>query len=479
MADTVTLQFLGAAGTVTGSKFLISSGKRRILVDAGMFQGERGLRDLNWDGLPVDPALIDMVILTHAHADHTAYVPALVDRGFRGPVWCTEATAKLAEIVMLDSAHLQELATEQAIRGGYSKHAEPRSLYTTDDAQRAVRQLRWVPFDEDVELAPGVTARWTRAAHILGSASVHLIVDGVDVLFSGDLGRPDHKLLKPRDTPPGARWVLCESTYGDREHAEPEIPHEEMAATIRRTIARGGSVLIPAFAIDRTQAVMYVLSQMQAEGRIPDVPIIVDGPMSMKALDVYRDMSEEFRDDVRLSEFTSSKQFVEARTAAMSKKLRRSKEPRIIISSSGMLEGGRAVAHLQAMLPDPRNAIILTGFQALGTRGRQLIDGARHVKVFGRHVKRRAEVVQDREFSAHADSSELVQWLSELDPKPELVYLVHGEPAAAEALERRVEEELGLDVVIARLGEKVLLSDMPDDDWADGAPEDLDEVEEG
>ncbi len=464
MAPTVTLQFLGAAGTVTGSKFLVESGRKRILVDAGMFQGERELRTLNWEGLGVDPRTLDMVVLTHAHADHTAYLPALVDKGFRGPVYCTEATAKLAEIVMLDSAHLQELATEQAIKGGYSKHEEPRPLYTTDDAQRAIRLLRWVPFDEEVELAPGVTARWTRTAHILGSACVNLTVDGVDVLFSGDLGRPDHKLLKPRDTPPGARWVLCESTYGDREHAEPQIPHEEMVATINRTIARGGSVLIPAFAIDRTQAIMYELSQMQRDGRIPKVPIIVDGPMSMKALDVYREMSDEFRDEVRVSDFTSSDTFVEARTPGFSRKLRRSREPRIIISSSGMLEGGRAIAHLQHLLPDPRNAIILTGFQALGTRGRQLVDGARHVKVFGRYVPRRAEVVQDREFSGHADASELVHWLAELDPKPELVYLIHGEPPAAEALERRIEEELGLDVVIARLGEKVLLSDLPGDD---------------
>lgn len=461
MADSVTLQFLGAAGTVTGSKYLVEAGDRRILLDAGMFQGEKALRERNWADFPVDAATIDAVVLTHAHADHTAYLPALVNQGFTGPVWCTDATARLAEIVMLDAAHLQELATEQAIRGGYSKHAEPRPLYTTGDAQRAVRQLRRVDFDEDVEVLDGVTARWTRAAHILGSASVHLTVDDVAVLFSGDLGRPDHKLLRPRDTPAGARWVVCESTYGDREHAEPAVPHEEFVTTINRTIARGGSVLIPAFAIDRTQAIMYELAEMQADGRIPEVPVIIDGPMSMKALDVYRDMPDEFRDEVRMSGFTASSHFIETRTAGESRKVRRRKDPRIIVSSSGMLEGGRALAHLQQLLPDPRNAVILTGFQAEGTRGRALVDGARHVKLFGRHVPRRADVVQDREFSGHADASELVAWVAALDPAPETVYLTHGEPQAAEALERRIEDELGIMAVVAAMGEKVLLSAPP------------------
>ena len=438
MAEPVTLQFLGAAGTVTGSKYLLEQGTRRILVDAGMFQGQKALRRLNWQEFPVDAASLEMLLVTHAHADHTAYIPALVNQGFSGPIWCTEATAKLAEVVMRDAAHLQELATEHAVKGGYSKHQNPRPLYTTEDAERAIRQLRWVPFDEDVELGDNLTARWTRTAHMLGAASIHVQFAGTDVLFSGDVGRPEHKLLRARDTPPGARFVLCESTYGDREHAEPEVPHEVLADAITRTVERGGAVLIPAFAIDRTQSVMYALAHMQAEGRIPEVPIIVDGPMSMKALDVYRDMSDEFRDEVQLSDFIASKHFIEARTAQQSKKARRRRDPRIIISSS----------------------------EAEGTRGRALIDGARHVKIFGRHVPRRAEVLQDREFSGHADASELVSWLAALDPKPETIFLTHGEPAAAEALETRVEDELGIMTVVATMGEKVLLSD-PIQDWGE------------
>lgn len=463
MADNVTLQFLGAAGTVTGSKYLLESGSRRIVVDAGMFQGEKPLRELNWTEFPVDASTIEMVILTHAHADHSAYIPALVNQGFTGPIWCTEATAKLAEIVMLDAAHLQEMATENAIKGGYSKHENPRPLYTKADAERAIRQLRWVQFDTDVKLADGLTARWTRAAHMLGSASVNVTFEGVDVLFSGDIGRPTHKLLKPRDTPRGARWVLCESTYGDRDHEDPEVPHQDMVGTINRTIERGGSVLIPAFAIDRTQAVMYELNQMQADGRIPTVPIVVDGPMSMKALDVYREMSDEFREEVQMSDFTSSPQLIEARSSADSRKVRRRSDPRIIVSSSGMLEGGRVLSHLQQLLPDPKNSVILTGFQAPGTRGRDLLEGARHVKMFGRHVPRKAEIVQDREFSGHAGASELVDWVASLDPRPEQVFLTHGEPQASAALEARIEDELGIPTVVASMGEKVLLSDPVDD----------------
>lgn len=460
MAEPVTLQFLGATGAVTGSKFLIEIGPRRILVDAGMYQGEKVLRDLNWQRLPVDAASIEAVILTHAHADHSAYLPALFDQGFRGDVWCTEGTAKLAEIILLDSAKLQELETEEAIRGGYSRHAAPRPLYSTGDAERAIERFRTVDYDRDIDL-DGLTARWTRAGHILGSASVRLQIGDVSVLFSGDLGRADHPILDSRDVPPGARWVLCESTYGDREHPEPEVPYEPTVAAINRTIERGGSVLMPAFAIDRTQTLMYVLARLQREGRIPDVPVIVDGPMSMRALDVYRDMPEEFRADVSIDDFTGLRNFTEARSGQDSRKVRERTEPRIIISSSGMLEGGRVLSHLEQLLPRRENTILISGYQAEGTRGRQLLDGAKHVKIRGAHVRVRAEIAEDRQYSGHADASELVDWLRALDPAPETVFLVHGEPVASTALEARVEEELGLDVVLPSLGEKVLLSERP------------------
>lgn len=460
MDTPVTLQFLGASGTVTGSKYLLEAGERRIVVDAGMYQGAKELRRRNWAPFQVDAATVDAVLITHAHADHIAYLPALVDQGFDGPVFCTEGTCRLGEIVMLDAAHLQELATEEALKGGWSKHATPRPLYTTEDAERAVELFRSVDFDTDVEIVPGVTACWTRAGHILGSASIHVTIDGVEVLFSGDLGRDDHPILKPRDTPRGARWVLCESTYGDREHETPPVPHQPLAEAISRTIARGGSVVIAAFAIDRTAGVLHALTALEREGRIPKVPVIVDGPMSMKALDVYRDMPDELRDGVTVEDFTGLSQLTESRTGADSRKARDRRDPRIVISSSGMLEGGRVLGHLTRLLPDPRNLVVLSGYQGEGTRGRALLEGARHLKINGRHVPVRAEVFQDREFSGHAGSSELVRWVGELEPRPETVFLVHGEPGPAAALETRLEEELGIMTVVARHEEKVLLSDV-------------------
>lgn len=459
--STVTLQFLGAAGTVTGSKYLLEFDGQRVLVDAGLYQGEKELRRRNWDGLPIDPSTIDYVILTHAHADHVSYLPALVKRGFDGPVYCTLATLRLAEIVLRDAAYLQELATAEAIQGGWSKHEDPQPLYTTEDAEAAIRMLRVVEFDENIDLGDPVWACWTRAGHILGSASVRLDIGEVSVLFSGDLGRDAHPLLKPRDTPEGAEWVICESTYGDREHDEPAVSHAELADAVTRTIARGGTVLIPAFAIDRTQAVMYEITRLMRAGRIPEVPVVVDGPMSMRALDVYRDMPNEFRDDVDHQDFLGVGNFVEARSGKDHKKALHRADPRIVISSSGMLEGGRVLSYLSRLLPDERNTVVMSGYQGEGTRGRGLLDGAKHIKIKGRHVPVRAEVTIDREFSAHADASEIAAWVGALDPKPRTVFLTHGEAEPAETLMRRLRDELGLDVVIPIHGEKVLLSEQP------------------
>lgn len=458
---TVTLQFLGAAGTVTGSKYLLEFDGHRVLIDAGLYQGEKELRRRNWDGLPIDPATIDYLILTHAHADHVSYLPALVKRGFRGPVYCTLGTLRLAEIVLRDAAYLQELTTAEAIKGGWSKHEDPQPLFTTDDAEAAIRQLRVVEFDTNVDLGDPVWCRWTRAGHILGSASVRLDIGETSIVFSGDLGRDAHPLLKPRDIPEGAQWVVCESTYGDREHDEPAMPHQVLVDAITTTIGRGGTVLIPAFAIDRTQAVMYELARLQRAGAIAEVPVIIDGPMSMRALDVYRDMPEEFRDDVDQAQFLGGGTFVEARSGRDHQRALHRHDPRIVISSSGMLEGGRVLSYLSALLPDERNTVVLSGYQGEGTRGRQLLEGATHIKIKGRHVPVRADITIDREFSAHADASELVAWLAALEPKPRTVFLTHGEPGPAKALQARVTRELGLDVVIAHYGEKVLLSEPP------------------
>ncbi|WP_052459853.1 MBL fold metallo-hydrolase RNA specificity domain-containing protein [Tessaracoccus massiliensis] len=451
-----TLTFLGAAGTVTGSKYLLTLDDRRVLVDAGMFQGEKQWRLKNRDEFPVDPASISDVLLTHAHTDHVAYLPALVKHGFRGPIWATEASIRLAEIVLRDSGKLQEQSVGDAVRGGFSKHENPEAIYTMEDVEATLPLFRAVEWDTNIDI-DGIWARWTRSAHILGSASIHVEFGSRSVLFSGDLGRHDHPILKSRDTPPGADIVLIESTYGDREHPEPEVPHEDFADVIRRTVERGGSVVVPAFAIDRTETVLHALVQMRREGCIPEVPVVVDGPMSLRAMEVYVDESlGELRDGISVADFTDL-DLTAARSSRDSKALNKRTDSMIIISSSGMAEGGRVLYHLQRLLPDPNNAVVLTGYQAEGTRGRALEDGARQVKINGRYVKVRAEIVRDREFSVHGDASDLMDWLKALDKEPEEVFVTHGEPAVAELFADRISDELGWVAVAPKYGEVVTL----------------------
>lgn len=457
-----TLTFLGAAGTVTGSKHLLTlpSG-RRVLVDCGMFQGLKRLRQLNWEPFPVPPESIDGVLLTHAHADHCAYLPALVKQGFDGPIWCTQGTRQLTEIVLRDAAFLQERDAEDARSGGYSKHDPPRPLYTVADAERAITLLRTVQFDDDVALLGGeLTARYVRAGHILGSASIHVTTPDTQIVFSGDVGRPVHPVLQPPVIPPGAPTVLIESTYGDREHPEPaDLPHEAMADAIRRTIARSGSVLIPAFAVDRTEAVLKELAKMIRDRRIPRVPIYVNSPMALRALEAYSDHAEDLREDIHFDDITEMRNLVLVESSEDSKKLTSSPlEGAIVITSSGMMSGGRVVHHLAQMLPATRNCVIVTGFQALGTRGRALLDGVEELKMFGEMVPVRAEIIRDEEFSVHADASEIIDWLRALEPQPQTVFCVHGEPDSSTALAARITAELGVNAVVPELGHEVRLS---------------------
>lgn len=466
---TATLTFLGASGTVTGSKYLVTVGQRKVLVDAGVFQGEKQWRLKNWEQFPVDPAEITDIVLTHAHTDHIGYLPALVRQGFNGPVWATQGSQLIGEIVLRDAGKLQEEAAREAKEGGWSKHEDPKPLFDIGDVEATLPLFRTVEFDEDVDLGDGLVGRWTRAAHILGSASIRLSTPEMSVLFSGDLGRHDHPILKPRGTPEGADFVVCESTYGDREHPEPEVEHEPMAEAIRRTIERKGLVVIPAFAVDRTQAVLKVLTSMMREGRIPEVPVVVDSPMALKVLDVYRDDSlGEMREDISVDDFTGMPTLIETASSKESRKLNRRFDPMIIVASSGMAEGGRVLHHLARLLPDVRNSVIFTGFQAYGTRGRALEEGARSVKINGHYIKVRAEIVRDHEFSVHGDASDLLDWLRTLDREPEAVFLTHGEKDVSEIFARRIEDELDWNAVVPRYGEVVsLIPGTPD-------PEDLD-----
>ncbi len=466
MATKTTLTFLGAAGTVTGSKHLLTYGDRRIMVDAGMFQGEKKWREMNWAEFPIPPKSISDIVLTHAHLDHCGYLPSLVAKGFNGTVWVTEGTRRLAEIVLMDAGHLQERETQRAAEGGYSKHNPPLPLYTVADVEKTLPLLRVVPYDVDIDLGGGVGLRMTRAGHILGSACVTLRMDGSSVLFSGDLGRHEHRILRHRETPPGSPYVLVESTYGDREHPDPVGEgHEEMAEAIRRTIARGGSVLIPAFAVDRTPAVLKALGEMRKAGRIPEVPIFVNSPMAVAALAVYRDAEndDELNRDVDPIDFADLPGLREVTDAEESKSLNHPSQPCIIVSSSGMATGGRVLHHLEAMLPNPKNCVIFTGYQGAGTRGRDLLEGAGQMKFRGRFIPVKAEIVRDTEFSVHGDASDLIDWLRDLNPQPETVFCVHGEEGSAEALAERIHAELGLVAHVPKFKEVVAID--PSGTW--------------
>jgi metallo-beta-lactamase family protein len=459
-----TLAFLGAAGTVTGSKFLLEHSADpadggRVLVDCGLYQGAREWRRLNWEPLPATPASIAAVVLTHTHLDHCGYLPALVRQGFAGRVWCTEATAALTEIVLRDSAHLQEEDAAAARAGGWSKHDPPLPLYTVADAERAISRLETTTFGTPTRVAPGWEATLSRAGHVLGSASALLHGGTASVLFSGDLGRPSHPLLLPRSRPPAARTVVIESTYGDRDHpVAAGADHEVLASAVRRTIGRGGSVVIPAFAVDRTELVLHVLAELLREDRIPPVPIYVDSPMALAALEVYSrpGMREELLPEADLGLGTLPRLHT-ARSAAESMALNNPGTPSIIISASGMATGGRVIHHLRHLLPQARNTVVLTGYQAVGTRGRALQEGAHEVKIMGRYVPVRAEVLTDEGFSVHADAGELLSWLGELPEPPETVYVVHGEPESAHALADRIRKELGWTVAVPVVGERVRL----------------------
>jgi metallo-beta-lactamase family protein len=453
------LTFLGGAGTVTGSKALVHEGSRSTLVDCGLFQGRRELRRRNWEPLPVSAAGISDVLLTHAHLDHTGYLPALVRQGFRGPVLTTRATAALTRIVLLDSAHLLEEDARHAREHGYSKHQPPLPLYTTADAERALQQLRPVEYGAEVEVAVG-TLRFGRAGHILGSATAFLDLprSGTSVLFSGDLGRSTHPLLRPPDPPGAARFVVLESTYGNRVHAEHGL--DDLAAAVRRTVARGGSVLIPAFAVDRTEVVLDALRQLTEDGRIPEVPVYVDSPMALRALDVYRQAVAQQDEDVLPHLAATGDPFDPGRLTALrtveeSRSVNAPRWPCIIVSASGMATGGRVLHHLEHLLPDARNSVLLVGFQAVGTRARDLAEGATHLKLHGRYVPVRAEVADLQSFSVHADADELLAWLSGCPSPPDACFVVHGEPDASAALAARIECELGWLAVVPRPGERI------------------------
>ncbi len=447
------IKFLGATGTVTGSKYLVTADSR-VLVDCGLFQGYKQLRLRNWAPPPVDPAGVDAVVLTHAHIDHSGYLPLFVKRGFRGKVYCSEATADLCAILLADSAHLQEEQAEHANRYGWSKHAPALPLYTRKDAAAALARLAPVAFDREWECAPRMHARLRPAGHILGASMVELRDGAVSCLFSGDLGRPDDPIMRAPADIESADELVLESTYGNRTHPALDTG-AQIASIVSRTAARGGVVVVPAFAVGRAQALLLYLYRLKASGAIPAaLPIYVDSPMATDVTNVYVRHHEEHRLDERECRALSQvARFVA--TPDESRALHQSSWPMVILAGSGMATGGRVLHHLERFAPDPRNTILFTGFQAGGTRGDSIVHGASEVKIHGAYVPVRAEVCNLETLSAHADGGEIVDWLARWKQAPRRVHLTHGEPAAADALRRRIAERFGWDCEVPDYLEEV------------------------
>lgn len=432
------ITFCGAAGTVTGSKYLLEHEGKRVLVDCGLFQGLKQLRLRNWEPFPLHADKIDAVVLTHAHIDHSGYLPALARQGFRGPVFCTEATRDLCGLMLPDSGHLQEEDAFYANRHGFSKHQPALPLYTEQDARKTLKLFRPQALHEEFEPVPGVHVRFTLAGHILGAASVHVRWEGGSLLFSGDLGRNEDILMRPPEAPPQADYVVMESTYGDRLH-EHEDPATAFAQVINRTAARGGVVVVPAFAVGRAQSLMYVVATLKQEGRIPDLPVFLNSPMAADTTEIYHRHRAQHRltpEQCRMM-CTTAKVI---NSVEESQKLNGLRVPAIIISASGMATGGRVVHHLKAMAPDHRNTIVLAGYQAAGTRGAALAGGAKQIKIHGEYIPVRAEVVSLGSLSAHADREELLSWIGRMPSPPRQVFLTHGEPVAADTLRLAIEE---------------------------------------
>ena len=459
-----TLTFLGATRTVTGSRFLIRHGAAAVLVDCGMFQGRRSLRDLNWSVPPFDPAAVDAVVLTHAHLDHVGWLPVLVRRGFVGRVVSASWTPELARIVLSDSGHLQEEEAAFANRVGYSKHHPALPLYTQAEGEAAAALITGAAFGSPVEVAEGIQVTFHPAGHILGSAIVEIeLAGGPRVLFSGDLGRPHHPILVPPEPPPVCDVLLVESTYGNRRHEDTDAALERLAHSVTETAKRGGTVVVPAFAVDRTEVLLAALGDLARAGRIPELPVYVDSPMASAVLAVYRRAMRAADPEVRpgtdpARAIDAGGEVRESTTREQSIAIDEMAAPSIVISSSGMATGGRVLYHLARRLPDPRNTVILAGYQAEGTRGRALADGARAIKFHGHYVPVRAEVVNIDAFSVHADSDELLAWMASQEIAPDTTFVVHGEAVSSEALSARIDAELGWMAVVPSWGETVRLA---------------------
>jgi len=450
------LTFLGAAGTVTGSKYLLEANSKRILVDCGLFQGLKQHRLKNWALLPIDPASVDAVVLTHAHIDHTGYLPLFVRNGFVGKVYCSFGTRDLCEILLPDSAHLQEEAARFANKHGFSKHSPALPLYTKADAIVALGLLTPVNFEQNIDLGDGVTLRLFANGHILGSAFVRIHDTKNSILFSGDIGRPKDLLMKPPTSIKEANYLVLESTYGDRVHDKID-PKIKLTDVINRTISRGGKVIIPVFAVGRAQELLYYIHLLKASASIPDVPVYLNSPMAVDATEIFN----RHRGEHQLSASECEALFQTAHmvnTVEQSKALNENRHPMIILAASGMASGGRVIHHLKAFAPNPNNTILFAGFQAAGTRGATIVNGADSIKIHGEYIPVNAEIALISNLSAHADYLEILDWLRGFESAPKRTFITHGEPVAADAMRHHIEETLHWDVCVPDYLETVELN---------------------
>jgi len=458
----VRLTFLGATQTVTGSKALLQLGRdARLLVDCGLFQGWKELRERNWAALPVEPASIDAVVLTHAHLDHSGYLPLLTRSGFKGAIYCSSGTLDLCKILLRDSAHLLERDAEFANRHGYSKHKPALPLYTAADAEAAIKRMKPVEFKQPFSPLPDVSVTLFPAGHILGAAMALIERRGTSVLFSGDLGRPHDPLMLEPTKRPASDYLVVESTYGDRQHDDVD-PEARLLEIVSAAVRRGGCVVAPAFAVGRAQSLLYLLYMLKAKGHLPRVPVFLDSPMAVDASDIFcRHPRDHKLSDAECRALCSVAEYV--RDAERSKALDRQALPAIIISASGMATGGRILHHLKALAPDPRNTILLTGFQAAGTRGAQLQAGAKELMIHGQIVPVRAAVESMHMLSAHADAQEITGWLRSDSSTPRRTFIVHGESSAANALSHRIRRELDWNTTIPAYAEPIDLATNDDE----------------
>lgn len=441
------VSFFGAAGTVTGSRFLLQEDGRKILVDCGLFQGPREWKQKNWDEFPITPSSIDAVILTHAHIDHAGYLPRLIQMGFRGPVYCTPATAELLTLVLPDSGHLQEEDASFANKKGYAHHSPALPLYTEEQARETLNYIRQVDFYKQLPITPDLSFSFLRAGHILGSAMVEFKYKSKVVVFSGDVGRPSQFITRKPDDLKNLDYLVLESTYGNRLHQKVDVK-QYLAEIIKKTAARGGVLMVPAFAVGRTQELLYLLRLLEEEERVPQIPVYIDSPMAILAIPIYNRHQIDFSQDLKTLTKKDNTPFVTEhihvlKSVQESMSLNNINHPAIIVSSSGMATGGRILHHLKRRIGESRNTVLFIGFQAEGTKGRFLVEGAKEIKIHGKNYAVHARIEYMDALSCHADYQEQLDWLTTIEKRPQSLFLVHGETSASASLAEKIRDRFG------------------------------------